>query len=120
MRSLPNDIVRRIRSLVREPTFTLTVVLTLALGIGAASAIFSVMHAVLLRPLPYNRFDQLVHVLTDFPPRGVRDVPWSGPDFLDLGQNVRAFSAVGALVTWRETLVAPGEDPTSLAMGAAS
>jgi predicted permease len=106
--------------LAREPAFAGTAVLTLAVGIGAATAIFSVLHAVLVKPLPYDRPEQLVHVLTDFPTRNVRDFPWSSPDFLELEENVRAFSAVAGLVTWRDTLVAPGEAAISLVMGAAS
>jgi hypothetical protein len=60
MKALGNDIHYGIRSLLKRPVFTVMAVVTLALGIGASTAIFSVMHTVLIRPLPYENSDRLV------------------------------------------------------------
>jgi len=81
------------RLLARTPTFTLASVLTMAIGIGATTAIFSVVDATLLRPLPYPDPDELVTVLDDLPGVGAEDVGLSQPEWLDLAQS-GVFSAV--------------------------
>ena len=65
MNSLLKDVHYALRSLLKRPAFTLISVITLALGIGASTAIFSVVHAVLLRSLPYGSADRLVMVWED-------------------------------------------------------
>ena len=92
----------------KKPAFALTAVLTLALGIGAAAAIFSVMNAVLLKPLPYSDPERLVHVANDLRARNVQDFPWPGPDFHDLRTTQTQFSGVAALATGRQVFVTPG------------
>ena len=79
---------------VKKPAFALTAILTLALGIGAAAAIFSVVNAVLLRPLPYDRPERLVHVANDMRARNVEDFPWPPADFHDLRTQSTAFYGI--------------------------
>ncbi len=78
------DIRFSIRMLRRSPGFTAIVVLTMAIGIGATSAIFSVVDATLLHPLPYPHPEQLVRVVDDLPGIGARDVGMSEPEWQDL------------------------------------
>jgi len=92
--SLLADIKFAFRGLRRNPGFTAVVVLTLALGIGANTAIFSVMRTVLLRPFPYPEADELVTLWTPKP--GFAFNPLSAPDWLDYQASSRSFSALGA------------------------
>src|SRR4026209_515310 len=74
MHALRQDTMDAVRSLLRAPGFTATVVLTLALGIGANSAVFSAMNAVLLRPLPFPDADRLMRLRQTAEVRGQTDV----------------------------------------------
>ena len=87
------------RQMLKRPGFTLVVVLTLALGIGANAAIFSVLDAVLLRPLPYDHPENLVMVWTRFTGIGLpNDQNWvSAPEFRDIQQLNRSFSDLAAM-----------------------
>ncbi|HWH04407.1 MAG TPA: ABC transporter permease [Gemmatimonadales bacterium] len=78
------DIRYGLRVLVKKPTFTIVAVLTLALGVGANTAIFSIVNAVLLRSLPYRDPDGLVRVYFTEPGLGLRDVRFSKPEMDDL------------------------------------
>src|SRR5262245_37050279 len=84
------------RILLKHPGFTLVAILTLALGIGANTAIFSVINALLLRPLPYHRPEQLVKVFQarPNPAKGMLPSIWSYPRFEILRDQNRSFSAV--------------------------
>src|SRR5215475_13116136 len=77
------------RTLRKSPVFTITAALTIALGMGAGTAIFSVARAVLLRPLPYRNPDRLVIACGDMVRRNVKDFPHSNVDYLDLRQHAR-------------------------------
>jgi predicted permease len=99
------DLLYAARTLRRSPLFTAAAILTIALGIGASTAIFSVANAVLLRSLPYRDPSRLVFVLADMRNRGVKDFPLSNADFLDLrSQTPSVFEEVGAVRTNRATV----------------
>src|SRR5687768_7936343 len=80
------------RALRRSPGFTLIAVLTLALGIGANTAIFSVVNGVLLRPLPYPDADRLVRIFTAYRGSGVERYAVSQPEFMDYKGLAAAFA----------------------------
>src|SRR6202162_1822392 len=84
MGTLLQDIRYGLRMLVKKPTFTIVAVLTLALGVGANTAIFSIVNAVLLRSLPYRDPDRLVRICFNEPGVGLRDVRFSKPELDDL------------------------------------
>ncbi len=87
------------RSLRSHPLFTTVAVTTLAVGIGANAAIFSVINAVLLRPLPYPAAERLVAVYSRYVPSTGYDFPYfalSGPEFSDIRRSVHAFAAIAA------------------------
>ncbi len=97
------------RTLRKSPVFALTAAITIALGVGASTAIFSVTNAVLLRPLPYKNPDQLVIIPTDLRNRGVKDFPFSNADFIDFREGTKnEFQGIAGVFTGRFTLT--GED----------
>ena len=99
------------RILRKSPAFTVTAVLTIALGVGASTAIFSVTNAVLLRPLPYKDPGRLVIAGMELRRRNVRDLPFSNADFIDLREETKAlFSDFAGVLTFRN--VVPREDGT--------
>ena len=108
---LVQDLRYAVRLLRRTPVFAASAILTLALGIGANTAIFSLVHAVLLAPLPYPEPDRLVQVWTRF--RGVglpRDENHlSPPELRDLTERARSFSQVAAYSSATFNLVTSGE-----------
>jgi len=96
------------RVLRRSPVFALTAALTIALGIGATTAVFSVTHAVLLRPLPYDDPGRLVLACADLRKRDVKDFPFSNASFFDLRDAATTtFEAFGAIRTGRNLLPRP-------------
>ena len=82
--SLARDVSYGLRMLRKAPGFSAIAIVTIALGIGATTAIFSVVDATLLHPLPYPEPEQLVSVEDDFPGAGARDVGMSEPEWQDL------------------------------------
>ena len=93
------DLAFAFRQLRRSPGFAGVTILTLALAIGACTAVFSVVDGVLLRPLPYDRPDELVRLWTRYlPPSGfdIPKFPLSGPEYLDYQETTRVFDRIGA------------------------
>jgi putative ABC transport system permease protein len=94
---LRQNIRYALRMLARNPSFTVAAILCLGLGIGATTAIFSVVNAVLLRQLPYAHSERLVRVFTEFPnfPNGGLRHFWvSPPEFLEIKRDAQSFDAV--------------------------
>jgi len=110
MGNLLQDIRYGLRMLARKPIFTIVAVLTLALGVGANTAIFSIVDAVLLRPLPYRDPDRLVRVLFNEPGLGLRDVRFSKPEMDDLLAPGGVFEDVSPIFEGSEDLTG-GKEP---------
>jgi len=108
---MSRDFAYAFRTLRKSPIFTITVVVTIALAIGASTAIFSVTNGVLLSRLPYRDPERLVLVRGDLQKRNVKDFPLSNADFLDLRNGAKNnFEDFAAVQTFRFTL--PGLDGT--------
>ena len=115
MRTLWQDLRYGVRILVKAPGFTLIAVLVLALGIGANTAIFSVVNGVLLRPLPYAAPDRLAMFwLKGEKAAGGDRVPLSVADLIDWRERNQAFEKVGAFTMERYNYTG-GETPSSFA-----
>jgi predicted permease len=105
------EFVKAARTLRNSPVFTVAAIVTIALGIGASVAIFSVTNAVLLAPLPYKDPERLVFACTDMTKRHVRDFPLSNANFLDLRNGAKSnFEEFGAVITFRQ--LTPRDDGT--------
>lgn len=113
MSSFWQDLRYGARQLARSPGFTAVAVLTLALGIGATTAIFSVLSAILLRPLPYGEPDRIVSVWEKRPRENVFDNVVSPADFLDWRERNRVFESMAAQILVPLDLTGAGE-PESL------
>jgi putative ABC transport system permease protein len=109
MDSLLQDIRYSFRRLAKSPGFTLVVVLTLALGIGANTAIFSAVNAVLLRPLGYAEPGRLVTIEHLYPSLGAMKAPVSAPGFRDYQALGRSFESMAVETGWAVNLTGQGE-----------
>ena len=104
--SIAKDVRYGLRMLAKNPGFSTMAVVTLALGIGASTAIFSIVHAVVIRPLPFEHPEQLVTLWkTD---RQFSQTPVSGPDFLDWAKQNDVFSALAAGAIYDPALTGAG------------
>ncbi len=104
------DVRYGLRMLRRSPGFTAVAVLTLALGIGANTAIFSIVNGVLLQPLPYPQPERLMFLTTQFPAFGFDEFWVSPPEYMEYRELNRSFSSVGAFTTGEANLLA-GDRP---------
>ena len=110
METLWQDIRYGVRTLVKQPAFTLVAIITIALGIGANTAIFSVVNAVILRPLPYAEAERLVMLWGTTANDGNQEQPFSFGDFNDLRNQSKSFSTLAAASPlWNFTLTGGGE-----------
>ncbi len=109
MDTLLQDIRYSIRRLGKSPAFTLIVVLTLGLGIGANTAIFSAVNAILLRPLAYADPDRLVTINHFYPSLNNLKAPVSAPGFHDYQERTRSFSSMAVENGWNANLTGVGE-----------
>ena len=117
MESLLKDINYGLRSLLKRPGFTFIAIITLGLGIGANSAIFSVVKGVLWRPLPYPNPQELVMAWEDHKARGGPEREWFSPsDFYDWRDQNSSFANLSALNNWAPTLT--GRDEPEALVGA--
>jgi putative ABC transport system permease protein len=108
---LIRDLVLAARTLRRSPVFTIAAALTIALGIGASAAIFTVANSVLLRPLPYKDPDRLVVMYMDLLVRNSLGMPLSNENFVDIREGSKnSFEDMAAFTTGRQVL--PGLDGT--------
>jgi len=110
MDSFLQDLRVSARSLVRTPAFTAIALITLALGIGANTAIFSIVNGVLLRPLAYPKPEQLMYLTTQFPALGFEQFWVSPPEYMEFREFNQSFAAVGAFRTAESNLTA-GDKP---------
>jgi predicted permease len=106
---LGSDLRHGWRLFYKNPAFSTVVVLTLALGVGANTAIFSIVNAVLLRPLPYPDPDRLVRVFFNEPGVGLRDVRFSKPELDDLQTRSGVFEDVTPIYEGSEDVTGAGQ-----------
>lgn len=109
LESAARDVRLAFRALRRNPAYTAVAVLTLALGIGANTAVFSVVNGVLLKPLPYPEPDRLV-ALFQTAPDGAIQLPWSVPNLRDLKRDTRSLSSLVGY-RWRDLTLAGFGEP---------
>ena len=108
-----NTISFAFRSLLKSPGFTLVAVFALALGIGANSAIFSIIDAIFLRPLPYAQADQLVQLTSAQPERGLAQGPMSWPRMQAVRERQQVFTDI-SISTPSAFIVTGSGDPEQL------
>jgi putative ABC transport system permease protein len=105
------DLAFAVRTLRKNLAFSLTAIVTLALGIGATTAIFSVVNAVLLRPLPYDHPDRLVIIWGELRTRKVHEWSFSPPDLKDVQDQATLFDGVAGITTGSQVFTPEGGTP---------
>ena len=101
LEDLTRDVRHGLRTLGRSPGFTIVALVTLALGIGANTAIFSIVNGVLLRPLVYPKPEQLMRLTTQSPVAGSTGIGLSHPEYVEFREMNRSFAHVGIFTTGR-------------------
>jgi putative ABC transport system permease protein len=114
---LGKDLLHAVRGLRKSPAFTLTAVATIALGIGASTAIFSVVNAVLLQPLPYHDAGRLALIESDMRHRNVVDFPFSAPDYDDMRRGATQFQDIAGINTFRAPVRDDAGEPAIIRTG---
>lgn len=112
MGTLLQDLKYGLRVFAKSPGFTVIAVVTLALGIGASTAVFSLVNAILLKPLPYPHAEQIVIPWRQVPPQynlGYNEIPWGLPDFRRMLTDVKSFEYLGAFKSDSFILTGAGE-----------
>lgn len=115
MESFLGDIRYALRNLLRRPGFTLIAVVTLAVGIGANTAIFSAIHALLLKPLPFPELDRVVAIWDKMPSRGVMHNEVTVANYLDWQSQTQSFDQLALYRWWNANLT--GIDPPERIQG---
>jgi len=109
------DLLYALRTMRGNPAFVMTAILTIALGIGGNTAMFTVIRAVLLKPLEYRDPDRLVRVSADYPRLNSQDTTISLRRFVDMRAAARSFSGFGAFLQSPENLtLSGGGEPEAL------
>ncbi|MFL6538676.1 MAG: ABC transporter permease [Chthoniobacterales bacterium] len=93
------DVRLALRALAKTPAFSIIAVLTVALAISANTAVFSLVNALLIRPLPFHQPGRLALILQHFHAQGLEKIPMSAPEFVDYQQRVGSFEKIGAFTT---------------------
>src|SRR3989442_4731078 len=114
LESLAQDLRFSLRMLRKSPGFTGVAIFTLALGIGATTAIFSVVDSLLLRPLPYPNSHRVLRIWNTFSPRGMTELTASEPEFLEYRQS-QTLAHVAGFALGSTTLTGRG-DPARLSV----
>ena len=104
------DLRFALRSLWKNPGFTALAVLCLGLGIGVTSTILSAVHAILIRPLPYQRAEELVAIYARMPAQDEHGVNISYPDYVSWRDESKSFAALG-MYTWQALAFSGGSEP---------
>ena len=115
METLLQDMRYAARTLLKSPGFTVVAVLTLGLGIGAVTTMFSVVNGVLLKPLAYQQSERLVQVAGMSPGVGAGGDQLSFPNFRDVRAEARSFAQLGAFRYWLFNL--SGQDGPEAVLG---
>src|SRR6187549_2452706 len=121
--TLRQDFRHAVRIARRQPAFSLLVILTLGVGIGANAAVFSVVNGVLLKPLPFPASDRLVAVWGRFDPESGFNFPrfpLSPPEFVDYRQQSRTLEDISAWSRDQITVGGPGAEPERVDAAAVS
>jgi putative ABC transport system permease protein len=109
MEQLIQDLRYGLRMLWKSPGFTLVSVLTLALGVGVNTALFSVVNEVIIRPLPFKDSSQLVMMWTSLPSLGFQKIPFSPSDYTDLVQSQQSFQNMAIFENQKFDLTGGGQ-----------
>src|SRR4029077_12921318 len=116
LEALWSDVRYALRMLRKNPGFAIIAILTLALGIGANTSIFSVLNGVILKPLPYAQPDRLALIWTELSIAGQKRAPSSGPDMIDIARRSRLLQDVGGIWVGSSALTGTGE-PEQIKLG---